>query len=95
MIVIDLKDIIMIIIFIVIAIIFIIKIIIEKIQKIGKKNCYECKYYKLYDVCSFGDGCRYQCKKNNRIDDIVSMNCDEHFEKCKEIIGESDENNKQ
>ena len=29
---------------------------INKIKKIGKKNCYECKNYQLYDVCSCGDG---------------------------------------
>lgn len=55
----------------------------EEIKKIGKKNCYECKNYQLYDVCSCGDGCRYQCIKNNRIDSVVSMNCNEHYEKCK------------
>ena len=83
MIVINLTDIIIISIILLIIAIYIIKIIIEEIKKIGKKNCYECKNYQLYDVCSYGDGCRYRCVKNNRIDDIVSMNCDEHFEKCK------------
>lgn len=83
MIVINLIDIIIISIILLIIAISIIKIIIEKIKKIGKKNCYECKNYQLYDVCSCGDGCRYQCIKNNRIDSVVSMNCNEHYEKCK------------
>ena len=64
MIVINLTDIIIISIILLIIVISIIKIIIEEIKKIGKKNCYECKNYKLYDVCSCGDGCRYQCIKN-------------------------------
>ena len=83
MIVINLTDIIIISIILLIIVIFIIKAIIEKIKKIGKKNCYECKKYKLYDVCSCGDGCRYKCIKNNRIDGVVSMNCNEHYENCK------------
>ena len=89
MIVINLTDIIiisiiiLIIVIIVIIVISITTIIIEEIKKIGKKNCYDCKNYQLYDVCSCGDGCRYKCIKNNRIDSIVSLNCNVHYEKCK------------
>ena len=83
MIIINLTDIIIISIILLIIAISIIIIIIEEIKKLGKKNCYKCKNYKLYDVCSCGDGCRYQCIKNNRIDSVVSMNCNEHYEKCK------------
>lgn len=84
MIVIDLSDIIAIFIILLIIIISIIMVIIETIKQIGKKKCYECKNYELYDVCSCGDGCRYKCIKKNRIDDVVSMNCKVHYEKCKE-----------
>lgn len=43
--------------------------------------------YWLGDIKGFiklGDGCRYKCIKKNRIDDVVSMNCKVHYEKCKE-----------
>lgn len=83
MIVINLIDIIIISIILLIIAISIIMIIIGEIKKVGKRNCYKCKNYQLYDVCSYGDGCRYQCIKNNRIDSTVSMNCNEHYEKCK------------
>ena len=66
----------------------IIYMIIQKIKKIGKKNCYKCKYYKLYDVTSVGGYCRMQCTKHNRIDKIVDMNDNEHYEKCKEFKSE-------
>ena len=30
-----------------------------------KKNCFNCKYYKLHDVSSFGGICRYKCALKN------------------------------
>ena len=30
-----------------------------------KKNCFNCKYYKLHDVSSFGGICRYKCTLKN------------------------------
>ena len=62
--------------------------IIQEIKKIGKKNCYHCKYYKLYDVTSVGGRCRMQCKKHNRIDNTVDMMEYEHYEKCKDFKSE-------
>ena len=56
--------------------------IIKAIKTIGKKNCYKCKYYRLYDVCSCGDGERYICTKKRRIDNVVDHYCREHYEKC-------------
>lgn len=60
--------------------------IINRIKKIGKKNCYKCKHYDLYDVASCGDSYRYKCNKHNRIDDSVSMNEEEHYERCENYI---------
>ena len=62
--------------------------IIKEIKKIGKKNCYNCKYYELYDVTSVGGYCRMQCKKHNRIDNNVEIMEDEHYEKCKDFKSE-------
>lgn len=59
--------------------------IIEEIKKIGKKNCYKCKFYKLDDVASCGDCCWYRCTKHNRKDNGVSMNENEHYEKCNDF----------
>lgn len=83
MIVVNIETIISVIIFALIFIVLIIYEIIKAIKKIGKKNCYECRYYKLYDVCSCGDGERYICTKKIRIDNVVDSNCREHYEKCK------------
>lgn len=58
---------------------------IKTICDIGKKNCYECKYYKLYDVASCGDGCWYKCTKCDRKDNCVSMNERVHLERCKDF----------
>ena len=33
-----------------------------------KKNCFNCKYYKLHDVASVGNSCRYKCILKNRYD---------------------------
>ena len=30
-----------------------------------KKNCFNCKYYKLHDVSSFGGICKYKCTLKN------------------------------
>lgn len=67
-------------------IISIITTIIEEIKKNRKKNCYECKYYKLDDVASCGDCCWYRCTKHNRKDNGVSMNEEEHYERCKDFL---------
>lgn len=60
--------------------------IVQEIKKIGKNNCYNCRYYKLYDVTSVGGYCRMQCQKHNRIDRTVDMNDCEHYEKCKDYL---------
>lgn len=75
----------------IIIIISIISLIAEEIKKIGKKNCYNCKYYKLDNVASCGDGCWYRCTKHNRKDDCVSTNQTEHYEKCDDYSKESGE----
>ena len=36
-----------------------------KIDSKFKKNCFNCKYYKLHDVSSFGGICRYKCTLKN------------------------------
>ena len=36
-----------------------------KIDSKFKKNCFNCKYYKLHDVFSFGGICRYKCTLKN------------------------------
>ena len=36
-----------------------------KIDSKFKKNCFNCKYYKLHDVSSFGGICRYKCSLKN------------------------------
>lgn len=82
MIVVNIETIIAIIISILIFIVAIIYGIIKAIKTIGKKNCYKCKYYRLYDVCSCGDGERYICTKKRRIDNVVDHYCREHYEKC-------------
>lgn len=66
----------------------IISAIVKEIKKIGKKNCYECKYYELDGVASCGDCCWHRCTKHNRKDDGVSMNEEEHYERCKDFIKE-------
>jgi len=83
-----LRDIIGIVILVLFVVGGIIYTIIQEIKKIGKKNCYNCKYYKLYDVTSVGGYCRMQCTKHNRIDKTVDMNDNEHYEKCKEFKSE-------
>jgi len=49
-----------------------------------KQNCYECKNYKLFDVVSCGDGCRYKCKIRDRYD-YHSMNDEYNFVKCQQF----------
>lgn len=65
--------------------------IVQEIKKIGKKNCYECKHYKLDNVASCGDCCWYRCIKHNRKDNGVSMNEEEHYERCKDFLKKSGE----
>lgn len=71
----------------------IISSIIKEIKKIGKKNCYKCKFYKLNNVASCGDGCWFICTKHNRKDDCVSMNESEHYERCNDYIEEVNKQN--
>lgn len=61
---------------------FIIEMVIEIVKKTGKKNCYDCKYYKLYDVQDGGIS-RRKCVKKNRIDGWCKFTDYEHYEKCK------------
>lgn len=49
-----------------------------------KKNCFNCKYYKLHDVASVGNSCRYKCTLKNRYD-RHNMNNRIKFTKCKEF----------
>ena len=55
-----------------------------KIDSKFKKNCFNCKYYKLHDVSSFGGICRYKCTLKN-------IYCNHNFNdrvkltKCKEF----------
>ena len=49
-----------------------------------KKNCFNCKYYKLHSVSSFGGKCKYKCTLKN-------IYCNHNFNdkvkltKCKEF----------
>ena len=36
-----------------------------KIDSKFKKNCFNCKYYKLHSVSSFGGKCKYKCTLKN------------------------------
>ena len=36
-----------------------------KIDTKFKKNCFNCKYYKLHSVSSFGGKCKYKCTLKN------------------------------
>ena len=36
-----------------------------KIDTKLKKNCFNCKYYKLHSVSSFGGKCKYKCTLKN------------------------------
>ena len=56
----------------------------HKIDSKFKKNCFNCKYYKLHDVSSFGGICRYKCTLkniycNHNFNDSVKLT------KCKEF----------
>lgn len=65
--------------------IYVIRLLIKhKLDIKYKKNCYKCKQYKLYDVSSCGNGCRYQCSLKNRTD-YHEMNDQYNFVKCKEF----------
>lgn len=46
-----------------------------------KKNCYDCKYYNLFDVASSDNSCRYKCNIKNRYD-YHSMNDKYNLVKC-------------
>lgn len=81
----NLKDIIIICLIIFVSFCTILFNLIKEICNIGKKNCYKCKYYKLYDVASCGDCCWYECIKHNRKDNGVSMNEKEKLVRCKDF----------
>ena len=55
-----------------------------KIDSKFKKNCFNCKYYKLHSVSSFGGKCKYKCTLKN-------IYCNHNFNdrvkltKCKEF----------
>ena len=53
-------------------------------QKVFKThhNCFDCKYYRLHDVASYGDKCWYKCNKLDNIDSH-SMNDRAQIRKCK------------
>ena len=55
-----------------------------KIDSKFKKNCFNCKYYKLHDVSSFGGICRYKCTLKN-IYCKHNFNDRVKFTKCKEF----------
>ena len=67
-----------------ILLIFIILLIKSKIDSKYKKNCFNCKYYKLHSVSSFGGKCKYKCTLKN-------IYCNHNFNdrvkltKCKEF----------
>ncbi len=46
-----------------------------------KKNCFECKYYNLYNVASVGNHCTYKCQKFNNINEH-KINDKYNFIKC-------------
>lgn len=63
---------------------FIIIPIKYKIDSKFKKNCFRCKYYKLHDVVSVGNRCRYKCILKNKICNH-NFNDRVKFTKCKEF----------
>ena len=58
-----------------------------KIDTKFKKNCFNCKYYKLHSVSSFGGKCKYKCTLKN-------IYCNHNFNdrvkltKCKDFESE-------
>lgn len=68
-----------------ITILYIIILFIKhKIDIKLKRNCFDCRYYKLFDVASVGDSCRYKCSLKDRYD-YHSMNDKYNLVKCKEF----------
>ena len=55
-----------------------------KIDSKFKKNCFNCKYYKLHSVSSFGGKCKYKCTLKN-IYCTHDFNDRVKFTKCKEF----------
>ena len=55
-----------------------------KIDSKFKKNCFNCKYYKLHSVSSFGGKCKYKCTLKN-IYCIHDFNDRVKFTKCKDF----------
>ena len=66
------------------VIVVLIYLIKYKFDTKSKENCYQCKSYKLYDVSSCGDRCKYKCNLKNRIDNH-KMNDKVNFIKCDEF----------
>ena len=56
----------------------------HKIDSKFKKNCFNCKYYKLHSVSSFGGRCKYKCALKN-IYCTHDFNDRVKFTKCKEF----------
>lgn len=53
-------------------------------DRVFKKNCFDCKYWDLYNVASYGDGCDYKCSKTgHQTPHMISSNCRTYFRKCK------------
>lgn len=62
----------------------IVSIIKYKLDSKFKKNCFDCKYYELFDVASVGDCCRYKCTLKDECN-RHSMNDRTNFVKCEEF----------
>lgn len=71
-------------IFLIVLFFFIVIPIKCKIDSKFKKNCFKCKYYKLHDVVSGGNRCRYNCTIKNRYYNH-NFNDRVKFTKCKEF----------
>lgn len=67
-------------------------ILISFIKSLFCKNCFKCKYYKLYNVAGYGDCCWYKCHKLDKINKHT-MNDNVFYERCK-YYEEEDENGK-
>lgn len=82
-----LKILIPLIIFLSILLILIISSIKFKIDSKYKKNCFNCKYYKLHNVSSCGNSCKYKCVLRNTYhthnfnDTIKLVKCKEYKKK--------------
>lgn len=48
-----------------------------------KSNCFKCEYYKVYDISSFGNKCRYKCIKKGIIEEHNIKN-KKNMKECEE-----------